>query len=218
MRQFFVTIGLFVCLGIANAQTGEVAVDPNAKEILDKTSVFFSKKSGLDIDVLVSINNNQTGKTSSIKGQLQLKNQKFKLSLPDVVTYFDGKTEYVHLVKEKEVNVSSPKPDELKETNPVFLLQSYKNGYKMRYEGVHKEKGKNVDIVNLYPNDREKPFSIITIAIDKTTMLPVYILTKGKNGIDTRVDITGLSEKNMNDAIFVFDEKAHKDVELIDLR
>ena len=218
MRKLLVSlIGLltFCCI---SAQQKEVAVDPNAKVILDKASAKFSSHVGLSANLSVTVVNNQTNNKSNYSGSLKVKGNKFKLSLSDVDTYYDGKTQYVHLVKEKEVNISTPKDDDLRETNPVFLLQSYKKGYKMRYEGERKENGKQVDVVNLYPNDRNKPFSIITISIDKKTMLPVSVKSKGKNGIDTTVFVSDCIDKNIDDSVFVFDTKTNKDVEIIDLR
>lgn len=88
----------------------------------------------------------------------------------------------------------------------------------MRFEGTQKSNGKTVDVVNLYPNDRNKPYSIITVKIDKATSMPVSITTKGKNGIDTIVSILSYSEKNIADNSFVFDTKSNTNVEIIDLR
>lgn len=221
MKKYIIVLSLFLGFGLslnAQNQVQEVAVDPKAKVVLDKASSNFANKTGFVIDMSVTIDNNQSGKKSTIKGNLLTKKEKFKLSLPDVVTYYDGKTEYVHLLKENEVNVSNPKAEDLKDTNPIFLLQSYKKDYKMRYEGTKTNNGKTLDVVSLFPNDRNKPFAIVTISIDKNTLLPVSIQTKGKNGIDTIVDIISCKEKNIEDAVFVFDEKANKNVELIDLR
>lgn len=214
-------LSLVAILGVisfANAQTKEVAVDPTAKTILDKASAKFSSHVGLSANLSVNVVNNQTNKKTNYKGSLKVKGSKFKLSLSDVDTYYDGKTQYVHLIKDKEVNISTPKEEDLKDTNPIFLLQAYKNGYKMRYEGERKENGVLVDVVNLYPNDRNKPFSIITISIDKKTLLPTLVKAKGKNGIDTNLTISDCADKNIDDTVFVFDTKANKDVEIIDLR
>lgn len=221
MKKYIIVLSLFLGFGLSlNAQNQgqEVAVDPKAKVVLDNASSNFANKAGFVIDMSVTIDNNQSGKKSTIKGNLLTKKEKFKLTFPDVVTYYDGKTEYVHLLKENEVNVSNPKAEDLKDTNPIFLLQSYKKDYKMRYEGTKTIKGKTLDVVSLFPNDRNKPFSIVTITIDKNTLMPVSIQTKGKNGIDTTVDIISCKEKNIEDVVFVFDEKANKNVELIDLR
>lgn len=219
MKKLIITlISLLSCVSYVYSQTKEVAIDPKGKAILDKASAQFSNHKGLTATLAIQVINNQNDKKSNVSGSLMVKGSKFKLCLPDVTTYYDGQTEYVHLIKEKEVNISTPKADDLKEVNPIFLLQSYKKGYKIRYDGAKKVNGKNVDVVNLYPNDRSKPFSIITIAIDKTTLLPVYVKSKGKNGIDTVVNVQNISDKNLNDSVFIFDTKSNKDVEVIDLR
>ena len=173
MKKILISIISFIfSVGVLFAQkpTAEVAVDPTAKSILDKASAKFNTHSGLSANLDITVINNQNNKKQTIKGALLIKGSKFKLTLPEVCTYYDGKTEYVHLLKEKEVNVSEPKAEDLKDTNPLFLLQAYKSDYKMRYEGAGKENGKTTDIVNLFPNDRNKPFSIIIISTTASTL------------------------------------------------
>ena len=218
MKKFLLVLIAMCSLAVINLQAQGVAVDPRAKSILDKASAKFNSGSGLIAKLNVHVDNEQTNKKQNIPGVLSLKGNKFKLSLAGVETYYDRKTEYVYLIKEKEVNISTPKAEDLKETNPLLLLKSYKTGYKMSYVGSANVNGKLVDNVNLYPNDRTKSFSIITISIDKKTMLPVTVKAQGKNGINTTVTVLSYTYKRLPDPNFVYNAKAHKGVEVIDLR
>ena len=120
--------------------------------------------------------------------------------------------------KENEVNVSDPDKEDLKETNPLMLIKSYQKGYKMRYEGSGKVNGADVDIVNLYPNDRDKNFSIFTIKIDKKKQVPLQMRLQGKNGVNTTVTIKDYKYTKIDDSHFKFNTAEHTDVEVIDLR
>lgn len=208
----------FSAVSTVYSQKKEVAVDPAAKSLLDKASAKFNTSTGLTAKLSVKVDNEQNGKNQTYPATLLLKSSKFKLSLANVDTYYDGKTEYVHLIKEKEVNISEPDPEDLKDINPIMLMQSYKTGYKMKHMGNAKVNGKLVENVDLYPNDRTKTFSIITISVDKETLMPVQIKAKGKNGINTIVNVDSYTRTKLSDSQFVFDTKLNKGVEVIDLR
>ncbi len=197
----------------------EVAVDPQAKKILDASySAVANYTNGFKADFSLTIENEKTEKNTVMNGLILMKGEKFKLQLPDMETYYNGKVEYVYMIKEKEVNVSEPKKDDLQEINPLMLLNSYKKNYKMKLIGTSEKNGKTFDVVNLYPNDRSKPYSIVTIMIDTNSKLPYFIKTKGKNGINMMVEISNHKKENLQDESFVFNEKNHPGVEVIDLR
>jgi hypothetical protein len=44
------------------------------------------------------------------------------------------------------------------------------------------------------------------------------MLLKGKGGVNTKLSIKKIVNKDLDDKIFVFDSKIHSDVEVIDLR
>ena len=167
---------------------------------------------------LIEIKDSRNGKEETIPGILLLKGDKFKLSLRNVDTYFDGKTQSVFMSNEKEVTISIPEKEDLKDINPILLMKSYQTDYKMRYLGSKKEAGLMVEEVELYPNDLKSQYSIIRLKISKDKLQLKSILLKGKSGIDTKLSIQNLEHKELYDTMFVFDEKKFPDVEIIDLR
>ena len=214
----YISILLFTLLcGYIYGQN-EVAIDPTAKSILDKASAKFNTEKGLSANLLVTVENEQKNKNENFKASLLLKKDKFMLDIAQVQTFYDGKTEYVYLKKEKEVNISEPQKEDLEELNPIFLMNSYRNGYKMKFIGVKEIDGKSVDIIDLYPNDRSKQFSILTIYIDKVSSMPVRFRAKGKNGINTIVKIESYKNTSLDDKSFKFDFEKNKNIEVIDLR
>lgn len=196
----------------------EEAVDPKAKAILGKAVDAFDSKKGISADFLIEIKDSRNGKEETIPGILLLKGDKFKLSLRNVDTYFDGKTQSVFMSNEKEVTISIPEKEDLKDINPILLMKSYQMDYKMRYLGSKKEAGLMVEEVELYPNDLKSQYSIIRLKISKDKLQLKSILLKGKSGIDTKLSIQNLEHKELYDTMFVFDEKKFPDVEIIDLR
>ena len=131
----------------------EEAVDPKAKDILGKAVDAFDSKRGVVADFQIEINDIKSGKSENIPGIVFLKGEKFKLSVRGVDTHFDGKTQSVLMNEEKEVTISTPTKEDLKDINPLILMKSYGTDYKMRYIGPKKEGGELIEVVDLYYNE-----------------------------------------------------------------
>ncbi len=196
----------------------EVSVDPKAKSLLDKAVALMESKKGMDIRFSIKVDNVRDSKNATYEGFVLLKGERFRMSLKDVDTYFDGKTEAVHMVKEKEVTISTPEKEDLKEVNPIMLMKSYKTDYKMRYMGSSNINGKLCEEVELYPNDLNSTYSIIHLILEKKTLMLESIALRGKGGINTYFTVTKANPKELDDSEFVFDAKQHPGVEVVDLR
>jgi outer membrane lipoprotein-sorting protein len=192
--------------------------DPKAMTLLDEAVSSFDTRKGVSVDFTVKVENTRDDKEQSVKGKIWLKGEKFKLSVSDVETYFDGKTQSVYLKEANEVTLTNPDVEELKDINPVFLIKSYKKGYKIRYVESRPEDGKNVEIIDLYPEDLSHENSRITITIQKDTKRLFSVRIQRKDGINTILTINQYRFTPLTDNLFVFDSSGIKDIEIIDLR
>ncbi|MBR5973259.1 MAG: outer-membrane lipoprotein carrier protein LolA [Paludibacteraceae bacterium] len=215
-RQIFIVISFLISV-LSFAQ--ETAVDPKAKALLDKAIVAFETKKGLSADFVIKVENSRNEKSENFQGNVLLKGEKFKLSLADVDTYFDGKTQYVLMKKENEVTISNPEKEDMKEINPILLMKSCKTDYKMRYLGEEKVGNKIMEKVELYPNDLNSKYSIITLLMTKDELQLNTIILKGKNGIITHFQLSKIEyKKDLADSLFVFNVAKNPNVEVVDLR
>lgn len=216
-RYIILLAGLLLPLLVAAQK--ESAVDPKAQSLLNKSIKAFDTKKGATALFTVNINNARNNQSDSFEGSILLKGEKFKLSLRDVVTLFDGKTQAVLMMKEKEVTISEPDKEELKEVNPLLLMKSYQTDYKMRYIGTVQEGKISCEKVELYPNNLKSNYSIVTLLVEKNTLQPKSISLKGKDGLTTTFIINNLDRsQTVADQEFVFDEKKYNSFEVIDLR
>lgn len=215
-RLFFVLFSVMMPFVLFSQK--EDSVDPKAKSLLDKAVAVMENKKGMDIQFTIEVLNMRNNKTESFDGSALLKGEKFKLSLRGVDTYFDGQTQAVHMTKEKEVTISTPDKDDLKDLNPLLLMKSYKTDYKMRYIGADNYEGKLCEEVELYPNDLNSDYSIIHLMFEKKSMLLQNITLRGKGGIHTHFKVNKISQKELSDTEFVFDAKKYPNVEVVDLR
>lgn len=215
-KLFFILLSVFVPM-IAFSQYSE-SVDPKAKSLLDKAVAVMENKKGMEVQFKIDVLNTRSNKSESFNGDVLLKGEKFKLSLQGVNTYFDGKVQSVHMVKEKEVTISAPEKEDLKDVNPLLLMKSYKTDFKMRYMGASTYEGKLCEEVELYPNDLNSDYSIIHLMFEKKSKMLQSITLRGKGGIHTHFEVVKATPKDLNDAEFTFDTKKFPDVEVVDLR
>lgn len=191
----------------------------NAKDILDKANLAYNQAGGITASFTINTEDVKGKTIYSQDGKAYLKGNKFKIDVPDGITWFDGKTQWVYAKDGDEVNVSNPTGEELAGVSPSVILSLYKTGFKLNYKGEKKEKSKTVYVVEMIPLGKKTEFSKMVVSIDKVTNIFTSVSTFGKDGIDNHLIInkiqTGVS---LADNVFVFNKKEYPGVEVIDLR
>ena len=217
MKNLFIILLAFI--GIPALAQSQYTPDTEAKSILDKTAQALQKTTGAQAAFTLTIENNQTNEKQTLSGALWLKGNKFKLVADDIETYYNGKTQWVYMVDEDEVTVSTPTADELQDINPTLIISSYKTGYKLKKDSDATVDGKAAFVVCIYPDDRTKPYHRIEILIEKSSYNILSINTYGKNGTNTLIKIKKYErDVSLADSLFAFDEKKYPNAEVIDLR
>lgn len=208
-----VLAGFILCLLPVNAQK-----EPQAKEILDKTANAFNKSGGIEASFTLTPYQQGTPQ-QSMKGEIQLKGNKFHMITPEIITWFNGKTQWSYLVYNEEVNISNPTKEELESINPYSFISLYKQGYNYTVGTTRTYSGKAVYEINLIAETPKQQLAAITLYISQNDYFPVYIKAK-ENGKDYNVVTLDSYKTNskLNDAIFSFNPKQYPKVEVIDLR
>ncbi len=210
MRTKLFILLSFFSLGFISAQ--------NPNDILNKVSKTYSE-GAYTLTLTLNSEDVSAKTTYSYDGKAYLKGNKFKLDVPDGITWFDGKTQWIYMDGSDEVNVTSPTGEELMAISPVALLNMYKSGFKLSYKGEAKDKGKSVYLIDMIPQKKGSDITKFSLKIDKVTNLFTEIFIKDKNGMNNTVVIRK-SEKSTNlpDSFFIFNKKDYPNVEVIDLR
>ena len=194
---FSVLIALLSLPVIAQQQQSQ------AKVILDKTAEAFRKAGGVKADFTVKAVANGLVEGAE-NGTIQLKGEKFVLKTSDIITWFDGKTQWSYVTKNDEVNVSNPTQEELQQINPYTFLYMYQKGFSYKLGATKTFRGKAVWEVVLTARDKKQELERITLF-----------------GQQTRNEITVTSYQtgqNYTDRVFTFDKKQYPNAEVIDLR
>ena len=210
---FSVLIALLSLPVIAQQQQSQ------AKVILDKTAEAFRKAGGVKADFTVKAVTNGLVEGAE-NGTIQLKGEKFVLKTSDIITWFDGKTQWSYMTKNDEVNVSTPTQEELQQINPYTFLYMYQKGFSYKLGTVKTFQGKAVWEVVLTADDKKQELESITLYVTKNAYEPVYIQLQ-QRGQKTRNEITVTAYQtglDYADDVFTFDRKAYPTAEVIDLR
>ena len=191
----------------------------NAAEILDKSAQFYEQSNGIKAKFVLHTSIPQQNTSESMEGVIQMNKNKFKLETPDMITWYDGTTQWVYVERNDEVNISTPTGDELQFTNPALILRMYKKGFTAAYKGMSTTRQAKAayDII-LTPN-KKSDIKQIELQVEKLSGVPVSFTITDKKGAIYSIYInqwqTGINQK---DALFVFNEKDFPDVEIVDLR
>ncbi len=192
----------------------------DAEDILDKAASAYEGANGVRVSFTLETRAN--GRLmGEEEGTARMKGEKFVLTVPGTLIWFDGVTQWSYVERNGEVNVTNPGGDELRQTNPVLLLKSYREGFSATLKGESTApNGKAAYDIELAPRGkREKDIVRVGLLVEKFSNLPASITVVAKNGVSTTVRINRLETGvNLPDDTFVFDEADYPDAEIIDLR
>lgn len=221
---------IFSILTILSAGAAFAQKDASAKAILNQVSAKYKLYDAVKTDFNFTLENPQAGVKETQSGTLTAKSKqnKFKVSLygadaatknvPQQEIISDGKTQWTYLKKDNEVQVSNVDISG-EGLNPAKVFTIYEKGYKYLYTGEKKIAGKIYQEIDLTPEDEKKAFFKVRLEIDKAKKQIYSALIFDKNGNRyTYILKTFTPNVPVNDNIFTFDTKAHKGVEVVDLR
>lgn len=188
--------------------------EDEAKSILDRTSQSFKQSGGIEADFAFT-----PYMQEEVKGRIQLMEECFCIKMDEMVTWFNGKTQWTYLPTNEEVNVSTPSREEIESINPMTFLSLYKDGYACKLGEKKSFNGKAVYEVNLKTENVEKQWQNITLYIDRTALLPLYFKLQGE-GRDYHIITISNYKQGMNwkKEHFTFNPKEYPNAEVIDLR
>jgi outer membrane lipoprotein-sorting protein len=205
---------IFACLLLANGISAQ-----NAIAILDKAAAAYNTSNGLSATFAIRAYSEQQNIAESFEGKINMKGDKFTLQTPNILTWYNGSTQWVYITQAEEVNISTPTGDELQLTNPSILLNSYKKGFTAVFKGESTApNGKAAYDVTLTPK-KKSDVTKIELQIEKYSSLPACIVIQMKNGLSNTIVISDIKTGiNQPDSFFLFNEAAYPDAEIIDLR
>ena len=191
--------------------------DKRAQTILDAMSKKYkSLKSSQAAFTYASVG---AGAKESYKGDLTVKDEKFRLVLGGQEVFTDGETMSTYIKESNEVNVQDYDKNETSELNPTQIYTIYKRGFDYKFLKEQKQGGRTLEVIELTPNRQKSPIATIQISVDKADRSVRNWLIINKDGKRTTYTITKFTPNvNVPDSYFAFDKGKYPGVEVVDLR
>ena len=191
------------------------AQDQAAKDVLDKLSTTTNSYKNMTIGFDFIFENTSQNIKENQKGILILEDDDFRLEMDAQIIINDGESQWVFLADMNEVQIMEHDPeDDMMSPNKLFSI--YEEGYKYTYVGAEAEKGKRLQIIDLFPEE-SSAFIKVTLAVDAAKNQLHKITIHDKNGGTYTYLITAFSS-NTTVKPFTFNAADFPGVEVIDLR
>ena len=195
--------------------------DPQAKKVLDKIRKKYEAYKTLEATFSLTIELPNQPKEVQ-KGTISQDGDKFRLLMDDQIIVSDGKTTWVYVKKNNEVqiNTADPAGTESGFLTPKDLLRRYQKGdFLYTISEKTKEGGKLLTQIEFKPKDKNSEYSKLRLAVDEKTQSIQSIRAFAKDGGRYTFAISKLTpNKAFGAGEFTFDTKKYPGVKVEDLR
>lgn len=195
--------------------------DPEAEIILEEFKTKTQSYPAIKANFKISIVDLKEETETSVLGEFILKDPKYIMKMNNMEIYYDGKTLWNYLPDEEEVNINTPDQDTEDQDffeNPSLFFSDYRKGFSYKLINEEEHEGKTYAIIDLYPNDLNKPYSRIRIYINRKSLELFSAQYFGKDGMRYQLEINDYDYSQVRDTLFQFDPSIHPNIEVIDLR
>jgi outer membrane lipoprotein-sorting protein len=196
----------------------KVTTSAQAKTLLDGVSKKYKSFKTIKANFKLAIDNAANKIKEEKKGLLVLKSNKFHVEMDNQEISCDGKTVWTFAKDANEVQVNNyeSNPNGI---SPADIFTMYEKGFMYQMAEVVKDNGKDVQVIELTPTDKNKNYFKIKLFIDKAAQSIVRSKIFDKNGnIYTYSVVQFASNTNIDESTFVFDSKKHPGVDVNDIR
>ena len=198
--------------------------DPKSRSILEKTSSINNGYKSIIAEFSVVTSNIKDNETSTEKGKISIKGDKYHLSFMNSEIIFDGKDVYNYQPGSNELTITFPEPTKNENgafliSNPKDIFKFYTKNFKSQFLKETTIKGKTCFEIDLYPNDLETIYSRIRMHIEKTSYHILDFKIFQKDGIQQTIEFSVFkTNTEIPDSEFGFDQKKYPGIIVNDMR
>lgn len=207
---------IFTILLLATACSVSAQTDPAAGAVLDRFSAEALSAPSVSMKFDLRVHDKVEDTNSESEGSVVIKNNMYRLDLPENIIWYDGSAIWTLAPEVKEVTVMLPDPDDdTFFSSPSSLFDMYREDFKYSLLREVPEGS----VIDLYPEDpSDTDFSLIRLVIDGQNRL-VSAEYRRKDGIDIFIDIKEYNlRESYPDQFFSFDSSEFPGIDIIDMR
>lgn len=213
MKKAFLTIILLVLVKVTFAQ-----YDPKALEILEAMGEKYKSMPTYEANFSYALTNDVEKINEQFKGKLTVKDDKYRISLPEQEVINNGMTVWTYLPEVKEVNIDNYDKNS-GDINPLKIYEIYQKDFKYLYIQDKTEGGVMCEEIDLVPEKKDAQYFKIKLFIKKKDKVIQSLTMFDKGGNRYKYTITRfVADAKVSDSFFTFDPKKYPGVEVIDLR
>ncbi len=220
MTWQFILSGLLI-IGGHYLLIAQDSSDPAAQKVLTQMKKHYSSSTSTayTLRMTVAVPEQDPQITN---GKLVQQGEQYQLDLGQQAWYCNGKTVWIHLKDQKEVQVHSATGSAGSESflTPKSILNRFDNGsyiYAMGGTGVENKQA--VRYIDFKPRDRNDEFIKLRLSVASKSPEVVKFEAFSRDGIRYTLDILNVqSPVKTTAAQFAFDAKAHPGIHVEDLR
>lgn len=213
MKKTFLTIILLVLVKVTFAQ-----YDPKALEILEAMGEKYKSMPTYEANFSYALTNDVEKINEQFKGKLTVKDDKYRISLPEQEVINNGITVWTYLPEVKEVNIDNYDKNS-GDINPLKIYEIYQKDFKYLYIQDKTEGGVMCEEIDLVPEKKDAQYFKIKLFIKKKDKVIQSLTMFDKGGNRYKYTISKfVPNAKVSDSFFTFDTKKYPGVEVIDLR
>lgn len=216
MKRF--TLFLFILFSFFTLHSVSAASkDKETRKILDATAERLHKAGGVNILFTATT---IVGKQSEgrISGSMSILGKKFTMQTAEMLTWFDGKTQWSMAIGDDEVSMTEPTGTELQAINPYAFLDIYKQGFNYKMKRGTLSNGKSGYKVFMTADNSKQEIREIFLEIDEQYSPARVSMRQGKNQWVRIVVNSFKTGQKFTDEQFSFPKSKYPNAEIIDLR
>lgn len=211
-------LGMQLSVGVGGAMAQKDSIDEGHPAVQEFARRMASLRS-MTSDVECTVVRPNVKMTAPFTGSIEAKGESYVLKTDGLEIYSDGVSRWQYLPESKEVTVSTLSDVSNSPLDrPLQLFREYSKLFKVRYQGEHTKDGVRYFDYTFYPRDLRQPYTQIHVSVVALDYTPYKMTYMGKDGVSYLLTLKNFKRNAAVRSSFRFDPKAHKGVEVIDLR
>lgn len=205
------TVRKYLLLTMLMAATAFACIAESPAEVIGKATAKINASRGMAGHFRAS------GSGGDISGTFRFDGRRSFMEVPSVsTTWYDGKTLWTLNARNKEVTVSIPEPQELREINPLLYIRNVNNDYRLFFS-KRKEKGRYLVLLN--PRNTKTGIKAVEVAVNASTYAIERLIIRDSDDNVSTLNLSNVSyTRRFLDSDFTYPAEKYKGYELIDLR
>lgn len=166
----------------------------------------------------IAVNYAVTTSDGKYSGAIIMQGNKFRIHSPDMICWFDGKTQWSYSTMSDEVSVMQPTADELQVVNPFSVISNFRTAYNATLLKTPAGSAGEVKLTPKRPQSSDIKEAVVTVA--KSSNLPSKIVFRMKDGSKITITLNGYrTGAHYPASTFVYDKKlVPPGTQVVDLR